>query len=183
MSDKSGHGAALASAVFMESTEAEACLRVLCAVAAADGRVDKTEADALVALGNRSVPENAVNVEREARRISSTEARRVTFEAAVALASIDGRVDPAEHRILEQLHRALELTDSFDLAVTEGEWTDRLRAHRSELADADADFLHRVAAETREGSLDSAHYTALVEELRARRQAILRDALPPVRTS
>jgi tellurite resistance protein len=169
----------------MEHIEAEACLRILRTVATTDGQVDATEREALAVLGERGdlLPERDVDVDREARRLRSAEARRVTFEAAVALASIDGRVSPEEHRLLERLRQALDLSDSFDLAVAEGEWRERLRAHRQELAEADADFLHRIAAETRQAPLDRNLYVALVTDLRARKQSILREALPPVETT
>jgi tellurite resistance protein len=169
----------------MNHTEAEARLRVLCAVASADGEVDGTERQALALLGSGDAgrPDGVVDVDREARRIGSLEARRATFEAAVAIASVDGQCTTDEHQLLERLRAALDLPDSFDLAVAEGEWGERLRPHRAELADADADFLRQIAAQVRLGALKTAEYTALVGGLRTRRDAILREALAPVLTA
>lgn len=168
----------------MDPREADACLRILCAVAAVDGHVESVEnrvLDLFSATEGGHPTHEDIDVDREARRIRSEAARRATFEAAVALANVDGQCSSEEYALLEHLQRALELETSLDIEVLEDKWSDRLRPRRAELEEADVDFLHHIErARNEEGGLTPDRYTALVAELRARRDVILHDALHSV---
>jgi len=164
----------------MDRTEARACLKLLLAVAHADGEVSSDEAR-IIALhdpdGDTSLAAGAIDIEREAAAIRSEEAKARTFDAAVALADVDGRCTPAEHAILERIRVALGVTDAPGLARAEREWAERLAGPRADLARADAEFLKSLARARTESGLSDDTYRALVDELRHTRQEILREAL------
>ncbi|HSO32610.1 MAG TPA: hypothetical protein VLT33_08840 [Labilithrix sp.] len=164
----------------MDRTEARACLKLLLAVAHADGELSSDEAR-VIALhdpdGDTDLSAAAIDIEREAACILSAEAKARTFEAAVTLADIDGRCTPGEHDVLDRIRRALGVTDEPGLARAEREWAERLAAPRAALAQADAAFLKSLARARSEAELSDETYRAMVEELRRKRQEILREAL------
>lgn len=163
----------------MERTEAEACLRILLAVARADGDIADDEARALEVLagyhGDPDAAPAAIDLERECRRLRTAELRRTTFDAAVALAAVDGRTTPEEHALLERLRTALEVPTVPELAKAEGAWREQLREPLRKIADAEVGFLHSLASER--DKLSDEAYLALVEDLRSTRTKILADAL------
>jgi tellurite resistance protein len=170
----------------MESTESRACLRILLAVARADGHVDQEEARALEVLGElaygSAAPRktDAVDLEAEIAAVRSPGARRTTFEAAVALAELDGKCTPEEHRLLERLQRAFALDTDLELGADEAKWSSTLREPRKRLATAESEFLRTVADLQAAGDLSEPRYEQLVAGLRARRAAVLEGALSGV---
>lgn len=163
-----------------DRNETEACLRILVAVAMADGTFTSDEERALGILASvegaspRDAP-RTIDVAKEAARVRSKEARRAVFEAAVAMSEVDGACHPNEHALLVDLGRALGIEDAPKLAVKEEKvWHDELAASRERLAEVEARFLKQIGSE---GELSQAAYEALVRELREARQEILREGL------
>lgn len=165
----------------MDTTEARACLRLLLAVAYADGELSTDEAR-IIGLhdpdGDTLLSAAPVDIEREVAVLRSEEARGTTFDAAVALADIDGRCTPGEHEVLERIRRALGVTDAPGLVRAEREWAERLAVPRAELNQADAAFLKSLARARSESTFTDETYRAMVEDLRRTRQEILREAVP-----
>ena len=103
----------------MNETEGLAALRILIAVAKADGKLLDEERNALEhALEGTSLPAGVElgslladepDLEDQIQRITSEEARHETYQAAVGLAYIDGECAPAEAEILERLKFAFEI--------------------------------------------------------------------------
>ncbi|WP_394847696.1 TerB family tellurite resistance protein [Pendulispora brunnea] len=97
-------------------TEGLAGLRILVAVAKADGRLLAEERTALEeALEGVSLPdgvtletllEEETDVEAQIQRIVSPEARRQTYDAAVAIALVDGERVSQENAILDRMKAA-----------------------------------------------------------------------------
>lgn len=164
----------------MDRSEAQACLRILFVVALADGRVSPDEERALAILagygGDEAMPA-LLDVPAEVARIRSPAARRATFDAAVALATVDGRCSPEEHQLLEQLRVAFGIEDAPSVDSSEAAWREELREPLQRLAAEEVDFLHAIAKER--DRLSEEAYAAMVEDLRARRARILEDALGP----
>ncbi|WP_394822620.1 YcjF family protein [Pendulispora albinea] len=100
-------------------TEGLAGLRILVAIAKADGKLMDEERNALEeALGEVQLPEGItldtlldepVDVEAQIERIVSPEARRETYQAAVNISMVDGDCDPSEKQILDRLEVAFGL--------------------------------------------------------------------------
>ena len=168
--------------LLVERLEVDAYVRLLHAVARVDGRIERLEALALAVVSgeDRLLANDDIDMAREVSQIRSPKARKLTFEAAVAIAIVDGRPSPEEHDLLQHLHVALRVNELFDLAVVRAEWTERLEASRVSLTAAEVDFLHQILHATRDGALSSPRYVALVTELRSRHTNILREALGPV---
>jgi tellurite resistance protein len=164
----------------MNRDESEACLRILFTVAIADGRVSTDEERALAVLagydGGADVPA-VIDIPKEVLRIKSPAARRATFDAAVAIAEVDGRCSPEEHALLEQLRTALGIADAPPLDTAEHQWEEQLREPLQQLAREEVSFLHKLASDRDKLSEDT--YAALVEDLRERRTRILAEALSP----
>lgn len=164
----------------MSSSEARARVRILRAVASADGEIVGTERLAIGVLAGEQAAEakSSLDLEAEIERVRSEDARRTTFAAAVAIANVDGECNGDEHVVLDRIRAAFHTVEPQELALAEAEWRARLRLSRAELADADAEFLRRIASFN--GALSMEIYAALVEGLRARRARILRGTLAPL---
>ena len=169
----------------MVHSEAQAALRILLAVACADGQLASDEEHLLDVIADRlheeatsHVLDGAVDVEREAKRIKSAEGRRATFEAAVALANVDGTCSPAEHVLLGRLKAWLDLDASLDLAAEEAKSAARVARVRQSLESATIDFLTRVRrASEGKDEIDPREYDQMVRELAARKHELLSEAL------
>ena len=162
----------------MDRFEAEASFRILVAIARADGHVAVDEERALAILARFDSAKDLgaqIDLAREAARIRSPDVRRSTFDAALAMASIDGKCTPEEHALLTQLRTALAITDCPDLAVAESEWLDKMKTPVADLSGLEVEFL-RAIAQKREGMTDG-EYGALVSDFSNRRTSVLRDAL------
>ena len=164
----------------MDRTEARACSKLLLAVAHADGSLSSDEAR-IIALhdpdGDTDLSAAAIDIEREAALIRSAEAKAITFDAAITLADIDGTCTPSEHDVLDRIRRALGVTDPAGLARAEREWAERLVAPRAELAQADAEFLKKLTRARSDSGISDEAYRGLVEDLRRKREEILREAI------
>lgn len=103
----------------MNETEGLAALRILIAVAKADGKLLDEERNALEhALEGAELPSgialesllaDELDLEAQIQRITSEEGRLETYQAAVGLAYLDGECAPAEAEILERLKFAFQI--------------------------------------------------------------------------
>lgn len=103
----------------MTEQEALAGLRILVAVARADGTLDERERDALARALAEFSPATApplarilaepVDFDAACAAITSPAARRAVFAAAVAMSLIDQRDSDEERRLIDRLRAALEL--------------------------------------------------------------------------
>jgi tellurite resistance protein len=161
----------------MKPGEAGASLRVLVAVAKADGKIDSDERRLLSLMGAAaSIEHETIDVEAELAKLESTSAKHLTLRAAVTVADVDGHCSPAEHALLEKIHRALGAGDELPLEAIEEEEIDVIRPVRGELERATANFLHEITA--RGEKLTQSAYEALVADLDKKKKAILGKALP-----
>lgn len=178
----------------MDRTEAEASLRVLIALARADGRVTSEEERVIAAAGEHEGRALAVatagdiDLEAELAKVRSAEARRLTLKAALAVASVDGQTTPAEHRVLERVFAALGDAGTLALRVVEPAALQHTSDIRRELDACSDAFMHAVARANQKGGLDSKEYDRLLADLETRKHAIVErvfeqriSAPPPVR--
>lgn len=164
----------------MDPNDTSAALRILLAVACADGRLAADEENLLDVVAERlnqaGAPhglDGAVDVAREARRIRSPEARRTTFDAAVALAAVDGECSPAEHALLVQLRDLLQVDATLDLDAVERRSIERAERVRGELDDVTVEFLGRIRRAESGGDLPQEEYEDLVHDLSRKKHELL----------
>jgi tellurite resistance protein len=164
----------------MDQIESDASFRILVAVARADGHIAADEERALAVLARldsaRDI-EGQVDVAKEAAKLRSPEVRRATFEAALALASVDGQCTAEEHALLTQLRTALQITDCPSIEVAESAWLERMKTPLADLSDLEVQFLRAVALE-RDDMTDH-QYAALVTDFSKKRRDVLTEALEP----
>ena len=142
-------GLLFALSTLMNNEEITACVRILTALARADGDVVVEEETAIGIMAAESETDLEwdfdsyviVDVEREATLLSP-ESRRAVFEAALVVASIDVHWSPEEHALLARIRDAFGITDAFDLTLAEEEWFATMRGPRNELEEIERDFLH-----------------------------------------
>ncbi len=105
----------------IEQREAMAALRVLIAVAKADGTFRKAEKDAFrTAMSGLNLPESAtldvlleeeVNLEDQLPRIKSEDARAFTFDSAYTLAHADRECTLGEQKVLDRIKEHFNIPD------------------------------------------------------------------------
>lgn len=171
----------------MDATQARASLSVLLAVAKADGELDREKKRVLDVVARHEYeddepPESrfvsgADALDRALAVIRAPELRELTWKAALALASLDGETTAVEHALLVRIHAAL-VPDSppADVVVAEKKYRGRLEQAEEEIAEATADFLHRVSDSVR-GKPSQKEYEALVSELDAKKRRIYSSTL------
>ncbi len=167
----------------LDTTEASAVLKVLLAVAAADGIVDDEERITLEAVAYRAGVEPdddaVVDLDAELRCIRSPAARQLTLRASFAIAAVDGRCSPEEHAILERVHAAFGVPLAIGALVTgEQQWVTRMGSARAALTRATDDFLHELARGA--SSLDTSAYEEMLGRLESRKRRALEVAMSPV---
>jgi len=169
----------------ISSQEARAVLRVLHAVAAADGAVDEEERRTLDVVGEQAGiepgREQVVDVDAELRRITTPAAQTLTVRAALAISAIDGRCAPEEHALIARIHAAFGSKPGTEaLIAAEEKWLSRMGAARTAIARATDDFLHALA---RHGAAEPSVYDRLLSELERRKRdtfaALLKPSAPP----
>lgn len=162
----------------MNQREMKAALRLLYAVASADGTLTNEERRALAVAADdlsEELLEGPVDIETETSNISSATAKLATLEAAIALAVIDGRCTPEEHEVLEQMRVAFALEIPMPIAEREETWEARTRDARAALRASEVDFLHTLSK--KRGSLTPLEYQALVAELQRAQLETLHEVL------
>jgi tellurite resistance protein len=162
----------------MERSEAEASFRILVAVARADGHVAVDEERALAILARFDATADIsgqIDVEKEAEKIRSVDVRRATFDAALALASVDGRCTEEEHALLVRLRAALAIEDCPDLAVAEAAWIETMQDPLAEIEGLELEFLRTISLKRDE--MTDKEYAALVSQFGAKRSRVLAEAL------
>jgi tellurite resistance protein len=162
----------------MKRSEKEASLRVLLAVARADGVVDPEERRTLgVVAAQVGIPDPSdgpIDLEAELARLVSPEARERVVSAAHAMANVDGRCSPQEHAVLQRIHAVLGGDGTPDLPVAQREWASRMGTARQGIDRATAEFLRAVASL---GDASNVAYRQLVEELDEKKRGALRKAM------
>jgi tellurite resistance protein len=164
----------------MDRNEAEASFRILVAVARADGHIAMDEERALAILARLDSAKDIqgqVDVAQEAAKIRSPEVRRATFDAALALASVDGLCTPEEHALLTTLRTTLDIKDCPDVAVAEAAWLEKMKSPLRDLSDLEVRFLRAVALER--DDMTDREYSALVSDFSRQRRSVLEEALEP----
>lgn len=178
----------------MDEPEKRACLRVLCEVARADGRLrvdEKRIIDLFAshAYGDEEPPSSRFDGARDLARalaaIRTPEARGATWKACLALASVDGRCTKAEHAVLARVHAALAPDEPLaEVTLAEQAYDERLRAVERDVDEATTEFLHRVAQGSGAGAgWSQRSYEMLADELSAKKRELYARALsiPPPR--
>jgi len=163
----------------MERSEREAILRLLRGFAGADGRIRSDQERVLEAASGKlgvagPTYGDAIDISLEATYVTSPKAKVAAFEAAVAIAMVDGACSDDEGAMLEKIHALLEVDIPVSVAERAERWFKRLREARKRMADAEVDFLHRMTA-----GIGAGEYRALVADLHRARVAALRDELDP----
>jgi tellurite resistance protein len=161
----------------MQPAEKEACLRILLAIARADGVVDEEEERTLAVVAAEvglSGPSDAtLDVDAELARVRSPEARELLVRAAHAMANVDGTCAPEELALLRKIHAAFGAA-APPVEVAEQQWASRMVDARESLARATAQFLRAVSSL---GDAPGASYERLVQELDASKRAALGRAM------
>jgi hypothetical protein len=171
----------------MDATQARASLSVLLAVAKADGELDMEKKRVLDVVARHEYeddepPESRFvagtdALDRALAIIRAPELRELTWKAALAIASLDGETSEAEHALLVRIHAALvPNAPPAEVTVAEKKYRGRLEQAEDEIAEATADFLHRVSDSVR-GKPSQKEYEALVSELDAKKRRIYSSTL------
>jgi len=164
-------GTMLAESPAMDPAEAVASLRILVAMARADGKIDLDEMALIREMGgDSSMVGETFDVDEELRRLHSPAAKRLTLRAAAAMADVDGKCSKSEHRILQKIHRALGMEDELTLEAVEEEERAKVHRLRENLDSVTAHFLHEVAAKG--SALTQSSYEVLVRDLNDRKRGL-----------
>lgn len=163
----------------MTPAELRASLRVLLAVAQADGEVDHEERHLLSGIGSQLNvdvrSDERVDLSGALALLCTDEARELTFRAAVAMANVDGRCSPEEHALLMRIRTELALPAGVPLEVMEDEWSLRMEETRERIDRISDAFLDEIAA--RETVLSQEVYERMVADLERKKASILREAV------
>jgi tellurite resistance protein len=163
----------------MSPEELRSSLRVLLAIAQADGDVDADERLLLAGVAEQlDAPlgsDEHVDIDAELATLASEDAKAITFRAAVAMASVDGQCSPAEHALLRKVRDALAPDDELPLETVETQWKARMRKTRTQLDRESDAFLDQVAAN--KSALTKEAYEKMVVELDRKKTALLKDAV------
>ncbi len=176
----------------MDKVEARATLRVLLSVALADGKLDIDEKRVLDLVARHEYdaddpPESRFDdgrdFERALRAIRSDEARRLTWKAALTIATVDRGCSKKERALLGRIHEVL-LPDepAPEMASAEAKYDERFEAIQAELAEATSAFLKQVG----KGGprLSQREYETMATELADKKKELYARAMslpPPAR--
>jgi tellurite resistance protein len=167
----------------MTPAEQQASLRILLAVAQADGRVDFDERRLIEGVtaqlsASASAPRRGdIDPSLELSKIVSDGARALTYRAALAVANIDGKCSAEERAILKRLHDAFGMKD--ELSVAEADSMDEVRRSLREVGVATDEFMRAIGRAERDGNLTPQRYEQLVDELEQRKRAVLGRLVEP----
>jgi tellurite resistance protein len=160
----------------MDKVEIEASLKLLLALAQADGVVSGEERRLLSTLsrarGMTSVnPAELVDVDAELKKLKSTDGKEFAFRCAVAIANVDGKCTAPEHAFLSKLRQTLAPDAAVSFDIMQEREIALTRHARAEIDRATDAFLDQIA--TRGDSLPRAEYEKLLAELDAKKRAAL----------
>ncbi|NUP11166.1 MAG: hypothetical protein HOW73_34405 [Polyangiaceae bacterium] len=111
----------------METREALAAIRIVGAVAQADGKIEAAEADALrraLADWQPKLPDGTdihrllaepVDLDQELANVTSAIGRRAVFETAIAMSLADGSANAAENKVLSRIRESFSNTEASPL--------------------------------------------------------------------
>lgn len=165
----------------MNPIELEASLRVLLAVALADGEVASDERRLLAGVAEQLGvpltidPKAGDDLYAALHKITSEEGKRITFDAALALANVDGKCAPAEHEILMRIRDALAPQSTIPLEKTERQWGAKMKKARAEIDHVSDTFLDGIAAHR--DSLTPLAYQKMVADLEHKKTEVFRHAI------
>jgi tellurite resistance protein len=163
----------------MNPAELRASLRVLLAIAQADGDVDADERRLLAGVAEQmDAPlgsDERVDLDAALTEIKSDDAKEITFRAAVAMASVDGHCTEAEHALLVKVRDALAPDDELELEAMEKRWSVRMRSTRAKIDRASDAFLDEVASN--KASLTKEQYEKMVLDLDRKKTELLKTAV------
>jgi uncharacterized protein (DUF697 family)/tellurite resistance protein len=101
--------------------EAVACLKIVVAMAKADGRLDEREQKAIEeAIRDFRIPgvpdvenllEEKTDISAEAKALRSEDARMLAYQSACGMAMADGECSPEEQQLLERLRKELGIPE------------------------------------------------------------------------
>jgi hypothetical protein len=156
----------------MNRIEAGAQLRIITAIAQADGEIDPDEKVLLSEMGgDPSKAMERVRLDDDLALLQSTAAKLQTLRAATAMAEVDGKCSKSERRLLERIAGQLGLaTDAGAQEEIENERAN-LAHMREELESATTAFLREVAAKG--ATLTQPAYEMLVRELDKAKRTII----------
>lgn len=165
----------------MANEECAASLRVLVAMARADGHIHERERDVLEFLAKHAlgadvshVGDDSVDIEAECARIESDKMKRLTYSAAMIIADVDEERSPEETELLARIHTALGLHGQPEGPFVSVAHRARMAQITKRLTEANAEFFRAVAKHSKEdGALDTNEYVRLLGELEAKKQALM----------
>ncbi len=169
----------------------ECCARVLVVVAAADGEISLSELRALAELlGEDASSDHEVThtILRDAQELRAEEVlerlarehleletvwRRFLFDAACAVAHVDGRCTEDERQLLASIHA--HVGHHVELEASLRHWHEHLAMP---LRNAEHAHVRTVSQLGTLGEFDTSRYAMLAERLRARSRGLLVERLP-----
>lgn len=176
----------------MDPKETRASLRVLLAVALADGELDLEEKRLLDVVAQHQYEDDepppsrfddARELARNLAQITTPEVRHLTWKGALAVALVNGACSKAEHALLERIHAALEPDEPIpEITLAERKYGERMAIVEQHIAEATKDFLHQVKSGPNGERLSQRQYDALATALVRKKRELYAQAmsiLPP----
>lgn len=167
----------------MTNDECMASLRVLLAVARADGQIHPREHDAIDVLAKTTfgvaapAHDDELDVEAECARILSDKAKRLTLSAAMVIADIDEERSPEETALLTRIHKALGLSGEAEGPLLKAAHRARMGLLTMKLSEAQAEFFRELTQLSKSGSMDAKAYEKLLDQLDRKKIALLESAV------
>jgi hypothetical protein len=164
----------------MTSDECKASLRVLLAIARADGQVHEREKDVLDFLAHHAFSTDTprlsmdLDVEVDCARIRSEKLKRLTFSAALVIADIDEVRTEQETALLARIHKGLGLPGEPESGFVKAAHRARMAQVTLKLTEANTEFFRAVAKQSEGGTLEQARYEELLERLADKKNALLK---------
>lgn len=165
----------------MTNDECTASLRVLLAIARADGEIHPREHEAIDVLAKTTFGSAApggdadadVDLEAECRKIASDRAKRLTFSAALVIADIDEQRSPEETELIVRIHKALALSGEAEGALVTAAHRARMGLLTLKLAEAQAEFFRELSVLSKSRSIDARAYERLLDALDQKKTTLL----------
>lgn len=167
----------------MTNDECTASLRILLAVARADGQIHPRENDAIDVLARTTFsaqkpdPLSELDLDAECAKITSEKAKRLTYSAALVIADIDEERSPEETAIIERIHKAFKLGCEAEGGVLKAAHRARMGLLTMRLAEAQAEFFRELTQLSKSGSMDAKAYERLLDELDRKKIALVETAV------
>lgn len=167
----------------MTHDECLASLRILLAVARADGEIHQRERDAIDVLARTTFGADApdiathLDIEAECAKITDDKVKRLTFSGALVIADIDEQRSPEETAVIERIHKGLGLTGEAEGAILKTAHRARMGLLTMKLAEVQTEFFRELAQLSKSGSIDARAYERILDELDRRKTELLKNAV------